>query len=157
MLKDYAMEFAKYKKLGSRTLAQIPDDTLNMITAADGNSIAMIIRHLHGNLVSRFTDFLTTDGEKDTRDRKTEFATVVYSRSEVENFWGAAWVHLETALSQLSDVDLTKTITIRGEPMTVDAALCRALAHVAYHTGQIVLLGRTAKAGAWESLSNPRR
>jgi uncharacterized damage-inducible protein DinB len=156
MLKDYAMEFAKYKTLGSKTLAQIPDDALNMITATDGNSIAMIIRHLHGNLVSRFTDFLTTDGEKTSRDRQAEFATVTYSRSEVEAFWGDAWAHLETALSELSDADLTKTITIRGEAMTVDAALCRAVAHAAYHTGQIVLLGRTANAGAWESLSIPR-
>jgi uncharacterized damage-inducible protein DinB len=156
MLEEYIAEFAKYKKLGNRTLAQLSDAALNVPLAVDGNSIAMIVRHLHGNLTSRFTDFLMTDGEKEWRDRAAEFAEVKYARADVETYWTAAWARLETALAELSDDDLPKTVTIKGEAMTTDAALCRALAHVAYHVGQIVLLGRAAKAGDWEYLSTPR-
>jgi len=156
MLKEYVAEFAKYKKLGIQTLAQLSDAALNVAPAAEANSIGMIVRHLHGNLISRFTDFLTTDGEKKWRDRAAEFAEVNYARAEVEAYWTAAWSRLETALAELSDDDLPKTVTIKGEAMTVDAALCRALAHVAYHVGQIVLLGRAVKAGDWEYLSTPR-
>jgi uncharacterized damage-inducible protein DinB len=157
MLNDYTAEFTKFKNLGSGTLEQIADDTLNLVPAADANSIAMIVRHLHGNITSRFTDFLTTDGEKEWRDRESEFATTTYTRSDVEGYWNAAWTHLEAALARLSDADLSKTITIRGEAMTVDRALCRSVAHTAYHVGQIVLLGRVAKGASWASLSIPRR
>ena len=157
MLKDYVAEFDKYKALVTRTLSQVPDEALNVIPAEGANSIGMIIRHLHGNLHSRFTDFLTSDGEKPWRDRATEFASVNYSRAEVEAYWSAAAVKLATTLAELSDADLTKTVTIRGEAMTVDAALCRAVAHVAHHAGQIVLLGRIARSAAWECLSIPRR
>src|SRR5262245_19758312 len=156
MLKEYVEEFAKYKRLGSQTLAQLSDAALNAAPAAEANSIGMIVRHLHGNMISRFTDFLTTDGEKEWRDRAAEFAKVNYARAEVEAYWAAAWAHLETALAELSDDDLHKTLTIKGEAMTADAALCRALAHVAYHVGQIVLLGRAAKAGNWDYLSTLR-
>jgi len=156
MLKEYVAEFAKYKRLGSQTLAQLSDATFNVVPAAEANSIGMIVRHLHGNLISRFTDFLTTDGEKEWRDRAAEFAKVNYARAEVEEYWTAAWAQLETALAELSDDDLHKTLTIKGKAMTADAALCRALAHVAYHVGQIVLLGRAAKAGNWDYLSTPR-
>jgi len=156
MLKEYVGEFAKYKKLGIQTLAQLSDAALNVAPAAEANSIAMIVRHLHGNLISRFTDFLTTDGEKEWRNRAEEFAEVNYARAEVEAYWTAAWAQLETVLAELSDDDLPKTVIIKGEVMTADAALCRALAHVAYHVGQIVLLGRAAKAGDWEYLSTPR-
>ena len=157
MLKEYVAEFAKYKKLGSQTLAGLSDAALNIVPAAEANSIGMIVRHLHGNLISRFTDFLTTDGEKAWRDRAAEFAEVNYARAEVEAYWTAAWAQLETALTELSDDDLPKTVTIKGKAMTADAALCRALAHVAYHVGQIVLLGRAAKAGDREYLSTPAR
>ena len=156
MLKEYVAEFAKYKKLGIQTLAQLSDAALNVSPAAEANSIGVIVRHLHGNLISRFTDFMTTDGEKEWRDRAAEFAEVNYARAEVEAYWTAAWSQLETVLAGLSDDDLPKTVIIKGEAMTADAALCRALAHVAYHVGQIVLLGRAAKAGDWEYLSTPR-
>jgi hypothetical protein len=156
MLKEYVAEFAKYKKLGSRTLAQLSEEALNVAPAAEANSIGMIVRHLHGNLISRFTDFLETDGEKEWRCRAAEFAEVNYARAEVVAYWIAAWTRLETALAELSDDDLPKTVIIKGEAMTADAALCRALAHVAYHVGQIVLLGRAAKTGDWEYLSTPR-
>jgi uncharacterized damage-inducible protein DinB len=156
MLKEYVAEFAKYKSLGSQTLAQLSDAALNAVPATEANSIGMIVRHLHGNMISRFTDFLTTDGEKVWRDRAAEFAKVNYTPGEVEAYWTAAWAHLETALAELNDDDLRKTLTIKGKAMTADAALCRALAHVAYHVGQIVLLGRAAKAGNWDYPSTPR-
>ena len=157
MLDDYITEFAKFKTLGSRTLLSVSDDALNAIPADEANSIAMIVRHVHGNIMSRFTDFLTTDGEKGWRDRKSEFAPTIYSRSEVEGYWNAAWAHLESVLAELTDQDLTRTITIRGEAMTVDRALCRSVAHTAYHVGQIVLLGRLANGANWRSLSIPRQ
>ena len=156
MLKEYVAEFGKYKKLGRQTLSQLSDEALNAIPAAEANSIGMIVRHLHGNLISRFTDFLTTDGEKEWRDRSAEFAEAPYTRAEVEEYWSAAWAKLENAMAELSDDDLSKTVNIKGESMTADAAICRALAHVSYHVGQIVLLGRAAKAGDWEYLSTPR-
>ncbi|MBL8168803.1 MAG: DUF1572 family protein [Acidobacteria bacterium] len=156
MLNAYQVEFAKYKKLGSQTLAQLSDQALNVVPAAETNSVAMIVRHLHGNLLSRFTDFLTTDGEKEWRDRTAEFAAVTYSRAEVEAYWTAAWKQLETSLADLTDDDLSKIVTIKEQAMTADAALCRALAHIAYHVGQIVLLGRMANADKWQYLSTPR-
>lgn len=156
MLKDYIKEFAKYQQLGSHTLAQLSDGSLNFVPAAQANSIAMIVRHLHGNLISRFTDILTEDGEKDWRDRVAEFAEMTYTRAEVEAYWTAAWAKLEMALTELSEDDLSKSVIIKGKAMTADAAICRALAHVAYHVGQIVLLGRMAKADDWAYLSTPR-
>jgi uncharacterized damage-inducible protein DinB len=156
MLSDYIAEYAKFKILGSRTIEQLDEEALNAIPAAEANSIGMIVRHLHGNLLSRFTDLLTTDGEKPWRDRKSEFAPTIYTKTETLEYWNAAWAHLEETLLQLSDEDLSKTITIRAEAMTVDRALCRSVAHASYHVGQIVLLGRMAKGANWTSLSIPR-
>ena len=156
MLKEYVAEFAKYKKLGIQTLAQLSDAALNVAPAAEANSIGVIVRHLHGNLISRFTDFMTTDGEKEWRDRAAEFAEVNYARAEVEAYWTAAWSQLETVLAGLNDDDLPKTVIIKGEAMTTDAALCRALAHVAYHVGQIVFLAKHYRSAGWNSLSIPR-
>ena len=157
MLKEYIAEFAKYKKLGQKTLAQLSDETLNHVPSTEANSMAMIVRHLHGNLRARFTDFLTTDGEKPWRDRATEFAVIPYTRAEVEGYWSAGWAQLEAALAELSEADLLKTVTIKGQPMTADGAVCRALAHVAYHVGQMVLLGRMAQGENWEYLSTARQ
>ena len=157
MLKEYVAEFAKYKKLGQKTLEQIPDEALNVIPGVAANSMAMIVRHLHGNLLARFTDFLTKDGEKPWRDRATEFAVITYTRAEVEAYWSAGWTQLEAALAELSENDLLKTVTIKGQAVTADGALCRALAHVAYHVGQLVLLGRIGKGETWEYLSSPRQ
>jgi Protein of unknown function (DUF1572) len=156
MLTEYTQEFAKYKQLGEQTMAQITDEALNVVPSAEANSIAMIVRHLHGNLCSRFTDFLTTDGEKSARNRAVEFSFSSYSRPEVEQFWAEGWAQLEATLSTLTQNDLEKTVTIRGKAMTADGAICRALAHVAYHVGQIVLLGRMAQAERWQYLSTPR-
>jgi hypothetical protein len=157
MLKEFSDDFAKYKKIGQQTMAQVSDDALNHVPGADLNSIAIIVRHLNGNLISRFTDFLTTDGEKNWRDRDTEFSEVRYSRKEVEEFWAKGWEALESALAELRDEDLQKTVSIKGNLMTADAALCRALAHIAYHVGQMVLLGRVTSEGQWQYLSTRRK
>lgn len=156
MLTEYISEFAKYKKLGEQTIAQLSEEALNFVPSAEANSIAMIVRHLHGNLCSRFTDFLTTDGEKPSRNRTEEFALTTYSHADVERYWQGGWEQLESALAALSDEDLRRVVTIKGKSVTADGAICRALAHVAYHIGQIVLLGRTGRGVDWGYLSTPR-
>lgn len=156
MLSDFVSEFKRYRTLGEKALAQMPDEALNRVTADEGNSAAMIVRHIGGNLLSRFTDFLTSDGEKPWRDREREFEERPYSRAEMEEVWQRGWSVLEAQLAALSDADLGRQVSIRGQPMTVHAALCRSTTHVAYHVGQIVLLARGEAQGAWQSLSIPR-
>jgi hypothetical protein len=156
MLTDFLDEYRRYQQLGARALAQMPDAALNHVPSPDGNSAAMIVRHVSGNLVSRFTDFLTTDGEKPWRDRETEFAERGYSRAEVDAMWAEGFLVLTQALGELTAADLTREVTIRRQALTVHAALCRSLAHVAYHVGQIVLLARERAEAPWQSLSIPR-
>ncbi|MDB4885074.1 MAG: hypothetical protein JWN79_512 [Gemmatimonadetes bacterium] len=159
MLDDFAAEYRRYRLIGDRALAQLPDDdALNRIPAPDGNSAAMIVRHLSGNLASRFTDFLTSDGEKPWRDRESEFETRTYTRAEVDALWAAGWSAVEGALASLADdaTLLGGTVTIRRQPLTVHAALCRSLAHVAYHVGQLVLLARMHAAAPWQWISIPK-
>ena len=156
LIEDFRGEFQRYRSLGERALAQTPDDALNLVPSPEGNSVAMIVRHVGGNLVSRFTDFLTTDGEKPDRDRDREFETRSYSRAEVEAWWQKGWSAVETALAGLDDDTMGTTVTIRQQPLTVHAALSRSIAHIAYHVGQLVLLARMYTAGPWESLSIPR-
>jgi hypothetical protein len=156
MLEDFVAEYRRYRTIGERALAQLPDAALNHISAPDGNSPAMLVRHLGGNLVSRFTEFLTSDGEKPWRDREQEFAERSYTRAEVDALWAAGWQALEGALAELSDADLGRAVTIRGEAWSVHAALARSLAHVAYHVGQLVLLARQGAAGPWHWLSIPK-
>src|SRR4051794_6048423 len=129
---DFRSEYTRYRLLAEKALAQMPDDALNRVFAPDGNSAAMIVRHVSGNLISRFTGFLTEDGEKPTRDRDREFDDVAYSRADVDSLWSSGWAVLENALGSLSDEDLARTVTIRQQPLTVHAALSRSLAHVAH-------------------------
>ncbi|MEO6526149.1 MAG: DinB family protein [Gemmatimonadaceae bacterium] len=156
MIDDFRSEFERYRLLAEKALAQMPDSALNTVTAPDGNSAAMIVRHMSGNLVSRFTNFLTEDGEKPTRDRDSEFADAQYARAEMDVMWKAAWHVLDDTLAQLTDEDASRTVTIREQPMTVHAALFRAVAHQAYHVGQLVLLARITAEGEWRSLSIPK-
>jgi uncharacterized damage-inducible protein DinB len=156
MLENFRDEFARYRLTGEKALRQIPDEALNRDLFTDGNSAAMIVRHLDGNLTSRFTDFLTSDGEKSWRDRDAEFETQEYSREEVERRWAAGWGVLESQLAQLSDADLAREVRIRGQPLTVHAALTRSLSHAAYHVGQIVLLARLLAGRDWEWISIPK-
>ena len=156
MISDFAAEFAKYKRTAEKAMAQVDDESLNRVVATEGNSIAMIVRHLGGNLQSRFTDFLTTDGEKPWRNRDDEFVTRPYSRADVERLWADGWQVLDTTLAQLSEADYDRRVLLRGESISVHAALCRALAHVGYHAGQIVLLARIQAAGEWRWISIPK-
>jgi hypothetical protein len=156
MLTDFIDEYRRYRAIGEKALAQIPDDALDRIGAPDGNSPGMLVRHLSGNLVSRFTDFLTSDGEKPWRDREQEFATRAYTRAEVETLWSDGWRALELALTALGEDDLARTVTIRGQTLSVHAALARSLAHVAYHVGQLVLMARERAAGSWQWISIPK-
>lgn len=156
MLEDFRTKHRRYRLIGERALAQLPDAALNHVPAPDGNSAAIVVRHLSGNLMSRFTDFPTTDGEKPWRDREAEFADRAYSRAEVDALWQQGWGAVEGALTSLTDADLAGTVAIRGQPLTVHAALCRSLAHVAYHSGQLVLLARAEAAGPWQRISIPK-
>ena len=149
-------EFVRYKALAEAAIAQTEDAELSREPAEEGNSIATICWHIAGNLQSRFTDFLTTDGEKPWRRRDEEFLPRQVTRAELLAKWEAGWTVLLAALSELDDAHLTDVITIRGTAMRVDEALHRALAHVAYHCGQIVLLAKHARGAAWRSLSIPK-
>lgn len=156
LIADFRSEYARYRQLAEQAMSQMPDDLLNRVPAPDANSAAMIVRHMSGNLVSRFTNFLTEDGEKPDRHRDAEFEERAYTRDEIEELWAKGFAVLEHALASLHDGDLQRTVTIRQQPLTVHAALTRALAHIAYHVGQIVLLARIAAADRWEWLSIPK-
>jgi uncharacterized damage-inducible protein DinB len=156
MIDDFRAEYRRYRAIAERALAQVPDGALNRVPAPDANSAAMIVRHMSGNLSSRFADFLTADGEKPSRDRDQEFLERTYTRTEVELLWSQGWAVLEDALAALTDAELSRTVTIRQQPLSVHAALCRSLAHVAYHVGQLVLLARMEATDPWQSLSIPK-
>jgi uncharacterized damage-inducible protein DinB len=156
MLDDFVGEYRRYRATGERAIAQIAEEALNHVPSPEGNSVAMIVQHMSGNLTSRFTDFLTTDGEKPWRDRDREFEECNWSRAEVDAAWRAGWDVLEAQLASLSDDDLRRTVTIRQQPLTVHAALSRSLSHVSYHVGQIVLLARILAHEPWRWISIPK-
>jgi len=158
--KDSLDLFRYYKKLGERAMAQCPDEGLFTALDAESNSIAIIVKHMAGNMRSRWTDFLTADGEKPDRHRDTEFETPPQNREELMALWEAGWKIVFAALEPLTDNDLTRTITIRTEPHSVMQAINRQMGHYSYHVGQIVFLAKhlTASAtGKWDSLSVPRK
>src|SRR3954467_1208385 len=144
LVRNFLDEYARYRAYADRALAQISDEDLNHVPVADGNSIAMIVQHVTGNLRSRFTDFLTSDGEKPWRDREREFAPGHWSRDEITTLWKEAFELLERELGGLRDEDMSRNVAIRGVPLTVHEAICRSLAHVSTHVGQIVLLSKIA-------------
>jgi uncharacterized damage-inducible protein DinB len=156
MIKDFIDEYLRYKVIGRKAIDQVPDADLNRVVGEDTNSIAVIVRHISGNLESRFTDFLSSDGEKPWRDRDAEFAETKYARAEIDRLWEGGWAVLERELARLSDGDLERRVTIRGQAFTVHEALSRSLAHTAYHVGQIVLLARMLKGNDWKWISIPR-
>jgi hypothetical protein len=150
-------EWRRYKTLGEEAVRQARDDELGRTGPGDGNSIAVIMSHVAGNLRSRFTDFLTADGEKSWRDRDTEFQPRPnISRAELMEVWDLGWQTLLGALKPLTDEDLSRTVTIRGEKFFVYEALHRLLAHTSYHVGQIVFLAKAAAGTGWSSLSIPK-
>ncbi len=155
-VQDFLGEYTRWRTLGEKALAQVPDDALNRVPAPDSNSIAVLARHVGGNLRSRFSDFLTSDGEKPWRDRDSEFDEGPFARADVEAAWQDGFDTVARELSRLSDADLAKTVTIRGVELTVHEALCRSIAHTANHVGQIVLLARMFAGADWKTLSIPR-
>jgi hypothetical protein len=155
-LQDFVDEYAKYRAIGDKALAQVSDEGLNKILSPNGNSIAMIVRHVGGNFVSRFTGFLTSDGEKPSRDRDAEFSEGPFTRAEVDAAWLAGWKAVDTALDDLSEDDLQMPVKIRGIELSVHEALCRSLAHSASHVGQIVLLARIVATDDWKWISIPK-
>ena len=149
-------EWRRYKVLGERALEQTRDEELGRNGPGNGNSIAVIVSHIAGNLKSRFTEFLTTDGEKPWRDRDREFASRTnVSRAELMETWSDGWKALFAALAPLSDDDLSRSVTIRGEKFLVHEALHRLLAHTSYHVGQIVYLAKSFRATSWNYLTIP--
>jgi hypothetical protein len=148
--------FEANKRLADRAVAQVPDDSLHVALDANTNSIAVIMKHVAGNLTSRWTDFLTTDGEKPWRNRDDEFVDTFTSRAELAEFWERGWVCLFATLRGLTADDLAKTVTIRGEPHTVPLALARSLGHTCYHVGQIVQVARVHSGEKWTTLTIPR-
>ena len=154
-LTSFESEFRRYKALAEGAMAQVDEAVLNRTAAGFDNSIAVLVWHISGNLKSRFTDFLTTDGEKPWRARDQEFVARHVSRQELQRKWEEGWRTLFDTLHGLEDPDGTRTITIRKEPMSVFQALHRSLAHVAYHVGQIVYIAKAATADAWHFLSIP--
>ena len=147
-------EYRRYKALGEGTFRQLSAEELVTDTAG-ANSIAMIVWHIAGNLESRFTDFLTTDGEKPWRDRESEFEARDVSPAEVAGKWDQGWGVLFDTLAELTDDDMASEVTIRSVPHRVDEALLRSLAHAAYHVGQIVYLAKSFRGDDWEYLSIP--
>jgi hypothetical protein len=142
-----------YKLLGERTFEQLEEKDFLYQPNPPSNSIAIIIQHLHGNMLSRWTNFLTEDGEKPWRKRDEEFGVMPYNRAQLLDLWEQGWACFLGALESLTEADLLKTITIRQEPLIVVDAINRQLAHYPYHVGQIVYIGRMLKDQAWKSLS----
>lgn len=158
-LQDSIGLFRYYKKLADRAMAQCPDEALFVTLDPESNSIAIIVKHLAGNMRSRWQDFLTTDGEKPDRNRDTEFETPPATRAELMEMWERGWKYVFNALEPLTEADLTRTVTIRTEPHSVMQAINRQVAHYAHHVGQILFLAKHltfTKTGKWESLSVPR-
>jgi hypothetical protein len=153
---NFIDEYARWRAATEKAIAQAPDDALNKVYSPDGNSIAMIVRHVAGNLASRFTDFLTSDGEKPWRDRDNEFTEGAWTRAEIESAWRSGFEVVSRELLAITDADLTRTIKIRGSEMTVHEALCRSLAHIANHCGQIILLSKIGAGGDWKAITIPR-
>jgi uncharacterized damage-inducible protein DinB len=148
-------EYRRYKACAEGAFAQLTGAQLNAQPNSEANSIAMIVWHMSGNLASRFTDFLTTDGEKPWRKREEEFAPRLVSKPECLDKWEAGWKVLLDALEPLTDAHLEHTVYIRKQPLTVREALFRSLAHASYHVGQIVYVAKTLRGAGWEYLTIP--
>ncbi len=148
-------EYRRYKLLAERAIEQVDDENLSRMSGPAGNSIATLVWHVSGNLASRFTDFLRTDGEKPWRDRESEFTQRTVSRAELSEKWKVGWDVLFQSLSELEDEHLRLVVTIRGLPLPIIEALHRSLAHASYHVGQLVFLVKELRGGQWRYLSIP--
>ena len=153
---DALTSFRNYKMLAERAVEQVSDEEFFAAIDGEANSIAVLLKHIAGNLHSRWRDFLTTDGEKPDRDRDTEFIADGDNRESLLKFWESGWQVLFDNLEPLTDQDFARTITIRGEPHSVVEAVNRQLTHYSYHIGQIVLLAKHFRSSDWKTLSVPR-
>ena len=153
---DALRSFRDYKKLAERALEQVSDEEFFAQIDAESNSLAVIVKHIAGNLRSRWRDFLTSDGEKPDRNRDTEFEMIEDTRESLMDFWERGWRTLFDNLEPLAEEDFARTVTIRGEPHTVVEAINRQLTHYSYHVGQIVFLAKHLKSNEWKNLSVPR-
>ena len=151
--------FRHYKRLAERALAQCPDEALLSALDEESNCIATIVKHMAGNMRSRWRDFLTTDGEKADRNRDTEFEEPPKARAELLELWESGWKYVFEALEGLREADLERTVTIRTEPHSVMQAINRQMAHYSYHIGQITFLAKhfAAKAGQWTAVTVPKK
>lgn len=156
-LEEIKRQLRGNKRMGEAAMAQLEDDQFFLTIDPESNSIAALVKHIAGNARSRFTDFLTSDGEKPDRFRDQEFEIwAKTTRQEVMHWWEQAWSHLFSTVDSLKPEDVQRTVTIRQEPHTVMQALNRALAHYAQHTGQIVFLAKHLRSSQWRTLSIPR-
>jgi len=156
-LKDSVDVFRYYKKLGERAMEQCPDEALFESLDVESNSIAIVVKHMAGNMRSRWTNFLTTDGEKPDRNRDTEFEDAPKTRATLMELWERGWKYVFDTLTPLGDEDLVRTITIRTEPHSVMQAINRQVAHYSYHVGQIVYLAKHFAGNKWQTLTVPKR
>jgi hypothetical protein len=156
-LEDTLLTFRRQKDLAERALQQVDDRDFFRMMDAESNSIAIIVQHVGGNLKSRWTDFLTADGEKPNRNRDGEFLVAdSANRAAIMAIWESGWATLVDTLSQLSGADLLTTVHVRGEAMTAMAAMHRSLAHIAQHVGQVVMIAKHFRSADWKTLSIPR-
>mgnify|MGYP001055285471 CR=1 FL=1 len=155
-LDSVTRQFNYYENLGMRAMEQLSDKDLLLEPVEGVNSIAVIVKHLHGNMLSRWTDFLTTDGEKKSRDRDGEFEPTFSSRDEIYHAWQEGWKVLFKAVGNLGNEELEKEVFIRNQGHTVMEAINRQLCHYSYHVGQMVFLGKIIRGESWESLSIPK-
>lgn len=149
--------FKSYKELGEKTFSQLSEKDFHYTSNEASNSIALIIQHMHGNMLSRWTNFLTEDGEKSWRARDAEFETQDYPMARLVELWDEGWACMLNALENLNEEDLLKTVYIRNEPLTAVDAINRQLAHYSYHVGQIVFIGKILRNKDWKSLSIPKK
>lgn len=156
MLSSFQKQFSYYRFLGESAMAQLSDEELFRDDEAGSNSVAVIVKHMSGNMKSRWTDFLTTDGEKPWRNRDDEFVADFSDRAALEAAWNEGWEVLENAINGLQPEQIDSIVYIRNEGHTVAEAMLRQLAHYAYHVGQILLLGKQMKGADWRSLSIPK-
>jgi len=155
-IEDSLSLFHYYKKLAEGAIEQVSDGQLFAALDEEMNPIAIVVKHMAGNMRSRWTDFLTTDGEKPDRNRDSEFVAPPATRQDLMQLWNEGWALVFQALEPLADSDLQRQVTIRGEPHSVMQAINRQIAHYAYHCGQIVFLAKHFKASDWKSLTVPR-
>lgn len=156
MLTSITKLFRYYRSLGEAAISQLSEEQCVVKMSTDGNSVANIVKHLHGNMLSRWTDFLSSDGEKAWRDRDGEFEDTIRSKAEMMTKWDEGWNLVQATLEDLSEDDMGREISIRGETHSVEDAVLRQFGHYASHVGQIIFIARNLSGDQWQSLSIPK-